>query len=626
MRTLVLLLLTLLTATSGFSEEFSRQPESIPAPGTLEWVQALNAAAEGFHKETRNPRELLDQYRPILALYQGCTACKKQTYRQLEHLLQVRFHDKPTLLDVQQVEFADDPASLGRVLVKAGQPRKAKAVVRQALKHEEFVESRLKLLEVLAGAQADLGALRQARSLAKRLLAETPVSRDYCEQALKWRMWLGESPLPDETILDPRSYATKIESVRQLERERGNDPYVSCLYAHYLQSLDRYLEGMKGVGVRKEESAQSLFPDGIEAPLLELARRTPDPKVRASLLLNVAFSMLTKDRVKGLSLVREAKAAGAAPSIQVGTRRMELSFIDFQAHREEGERNALELIDHFQEYEASCEACALYWSVLNFPWPEYSNRIPEWRKKCRGLLERCPNRTEAWTSISYSFGTGNENAREVYEGLLATDPPDSVLPIVLLRLSDAIRPVDPARAWQLERRAIRNPEYPGLYRSEDRGGSLEHAESNGDFETALFLYSFPRGIPMGDCIPGHKSPDPYQFLLAYFRLRVGIDVSDNWNKMLGQLPASPENENAEFFHSPKFLDRLVKAAQSAHTEIGAQEWLRTLLDRYNEVLEQPVSDKSKGMPQTKLHEVQSSLIRYIKELEGPPAQSGDAIR
>jgi hypothetical protein len=107
---------------------------------------------------------------------------------------------------------------------------------------------------------------------------------------------------------------------------------------------------------------------------------------------------------------------------------------------------------------------------------------------------------------------------------------------------------------------------------------------------------------------------------------VGIDVSDNWNKMLGQLPASPENENAEFFHSPKFLDRLVKAAQSAHTEIGAQEWLRTLLDRYNEVLEQPVSDKNKGMPQTKLHEVQSSLIRYIKELEGPPAQSGDAIR
>jgi tetratricopeptide (TPR) repeat protein len=223
MRTSVLLPLALLIATSASAEVPSTPAESAPPPGTLEWIKALDAVGEGFRKEARSALELVEQYRPLLALYEECTTCKKQAYRQLEHQLELRFHDKATLLSVQLIEFANDPVSLGRVLVEAGQPGKAKAIVTEALKHEQFVEPRLELLEVLASAQVALGELREARSLAERLLAETPVSRDYCEHALKWRVWLGEIPLADETFLDPRAYATKIERLHDLERERGKD-------------------------------------------------------------------------------------------------------------------------------------------------------------------------------------------------------------------------------------------------------------------------------------------------------------------------------------------------------------------------------------------------------------------
>jgi hypothetical protein len=600
---------------SVLSGEWPPGPGSIPEPGTIEWAEALVAAGGSLLQEAPDSTTLVKRYERLLALDQGCTSCRKRIYEGLENLLKAKYYDPQALHRIQEAEFRDDPISLGRLYVETGRLDEAEKVVSDAMKQGGRVERQLDLLEVLGEARSRRGDVRGAQKIARRLLSEVPVSRRYCDRALKWMATLGEEPVSFEDSFHYSDFPARFERIRNLERARGNDPYVSCFYSHELLFYDRWVNQRSPYGPPVPEETASLYPKGVDQALLDLAHRTPDSKVRAAILLTASFRKSMKDRAAAFALAQEAKAAGTARSIQVGVALQELEVFPVGPDEERKKYEALvvRLIDSFPEYEAACDGCVAYWSALNYPWPEFSNRMGDWQRRCGETMRSCRNPVDRWRNIAYSFGTAVPHAKEVYETLLTFDLPEPAVPLVRLRLSEAIRSSEPKRAWQLEREAIHHPEYPGLSNSELLGGSALRAEQNGDFETALFVsLLLPRSF--GGCGNRGEVPDPHPFLLAYYRLRLGLEPEENWGLLLSQLPVSPEGSAARFYHKAEYLDRLLGAARATWHEKEALEWLERLSKRYQGASASSAAAVP-GTPAADLHETESLLNDYIEQLK-----------
>lgn len=277
---------------------------------------------------------------------------------------------------------------------------------------------------------------------------------------------------------------------------------------------------------------------------------------------------------------------------------------------------SLRLIRQFSEYATSCDGCASYWDSLCYPWPEFINRIGEWRHQCAELLNKCPDSTRRWHEVASAFPSAHARAREVFKSLLASGPPEQVVPEILLKLSTAVRSTEPERAWRMERQAIRHPAYPGLYRPEIRGENAFHAEQHGDFETAFFVSLLPRPGPhIGGCIPGAPAPpDPDGFLLAYYRLRMGINPVDNWLAMLSRLPMTPDGDNARFFHRREYLDRLEAAAIATHRAEAGLAWFQEVRRNYREWSRRAAPPGESGRSQSARREIEKLLDGYIARL------------
>jgi hypothetical protein len=624
-RGLVTLVLVFFLVPTGSAQGVSPGASGDAEPGTIPWAEAFAAASEDIRKEAPDSKVVVARYERLLALLRGCTECRRQTYRELEQLLNYEFHDLQALHRIQETEFRDNSVSLGRLYVETCRLDQAEQVVSKSLKRGGFVERRLDLLEVLAEARLARGDVRGARRIAGRLLEETPASRDYCDRALKWLAMMGEEPLPLEKGVGIYDFPARFARVRNLERARGNDPYVSCLYSHELLQYDRRVSSKNRSGPLPAEVA-SLYPKGVDEPLHELALRTSNPKIRSSILLSLAFKKLMEDRKAALALVREAKGAGASRGIQVGALRqeLELSSLATSEDRAEYEALSLRLIDVFPEYEAACDGCIGYWSALNHPPPEFSMRIEEWNGKCGELLNRCPDAADRWQRIGAILPVGLPESKQAYERILALHLPDAAVPPLLLRLSEAIRRSEPERSWQLEREAIRHPEYPGLSRMEVRGDSALRAEQSGDFETALFVSLLPpTRLVFGSDVLGHEEwHDPQPFLVAYYRIRAGIDPARSWDLLLSQLPETPEGGEARFFHRREYLDRVVRAAQASLREHEALVWFGNVSQRYHDALQGSTPTGAPGRSPEELHQTELLLTECIEELErtrGPHA-------
>ena len=586
---------------------------SIPPPGTVEWAQAVAAAQEEAWS-VQGPEDLERCYKRLLTLYRECRACRRKIVEILERRLEYRPGDATAIRRVLEAEFADDPLSLGRLLNDGGRFEEAKSTVEASLEHTRFVERQLDLLEVLASAHAQLGELSDAGRMARRLLDDTPVSSQYCEKALRWWAWLGEEPVHAEMSFSPHDFISKFEHVRELERTRGNVPYVSCLYNHYLLLLDRYILGMSSAGESVPDDVLSLFPDGIDVPQQQLARRTSDPKVRAALLLNVAWRYWTKDQHQYELIVREAREAASWRSIEVGT--LVTPLMSIPEARTELEHRALRLIDDFPEYEASCEGCFMYWEALTLPWSQFPNRVKEWEGKCRKLMNECP--VEHWRHVVGFLGTANENSKEVYEALLENGVPDDVLPFLLLRLRTAIGKTDPKRSWSLARRALRHPEFPAMmlgYGSADL--NQFDAEEAGDFRSALFVELLARRPDTGLFNPdGWSETKASDFRVAYYQLRVGMKPHERWSVLIKSLPAFPGDPSSVYFHTPFFLDRLITAARIVHEERAGLEWLVSVRKRYLDGLKNLTPDGQDSTRRKQLQAVDSMLEKYVEQLQG----------
>ena len=637
MKKFIVSLLAFALVPSLFPGVWPPGPASNAEPGTIEWAEAVVAAGQNLFQEAPDSTTLVKRYETLLALYQGCTSCRKRTYEGLDNLLKAKYYDPQALHRMQEAEFKDDPISLGRLYVQTGRLDEAEKIVSDAMKQGGLVERQLDLLEVLGEARSRRGDVRGAQKIARRLLSEMPVSRRYCDRALKWLATLGEEPPPPDDSFHYSDFPVRFERIRNLERVRGNDPYVSCFYSHELVFYDRWVNQRSPYGPPVPAETASLYPKGIDQALKDLAYRTSDPKVRAAILLTASFSKSMKDRAEAFALAGEAKSAGTARSIQVGAALQELEVFPVgpDGWRTKYEALVVRLIDTFPEYEAACDGCVAYWSAVNNPWPEFSNRMREWQRRCGETMRSCRNPVDRWLNIASSVGTGVPHAKEVYETLLTFDLPEEVVPLAQLRLSEAIRKSEPERAWQLEREAIHHPECPGLS-NRDFGGSARRAEQNGDFETALFVSLLsPRPIS-GGCIPGEESLDPHPFLLAYYRLRLGLDPEKNWDFLLSQLPKSYEGRAARLFHSKEYLDRFVGAARAIRHEKEALAWLETLRQRYHEAQASSATGASgapaadlpvgaSGAPEEHLRETESLLNDYIEQLkQHPDSQPGGA--
>jgi len=601
---------------SASADQPTARDESIPTLGTLAWAEAVEKTRDDFYRAD-NTADLVARSARLLALYHGCTVCRDQIYRLLDYKLKEVYRDENALTKVQEVEFAHDPVSLGRLLARTGRAQEAKRIVTAELRHTRFLERRLALLEVLAEADTKLGDQASARKLARQLLEKAPASPNYCEKALHWMAWLGEEALPDEEFTIPAVTPATFRRVREMEAQRGNDTYVSCLFNHELLSWDRYVREMQQVHVRVDDDVLALCPNGIDVPQQELARRTTDPKARASILLNVARRQFPRAGPVSIRLISEAKAAGSAPSIQAGAKQMEFATLNLLNDRKEIETLALELIGRFPNSEASCEACEYYWYAITYPWPAFSNRIPEWREKCLSVINGCPDRTQRWKMIGGSFPSVGEHSGEVYEAIVAMKPPDEVLPMVLLRQSEALSKADSMRAWEVEREAIHHPEFSGFSRSSDQHGDQQlRAESHGDYETALYLELLSPRPEVGSCIPGDRSDQiGREFRRVYFRLRLEVDPETRWNDLIRLLPATAEDGSSRGLHRALYLDRVLEAAHAAHAEDSALTWFRSVRDSYHKELGQPAMQKDHGWSESDLLQVEKLFDGYIQQLE-----------
>jgi hypothetical protein len=374
---------------------------------------------------------------------------------------------------------------------------------------------------------------------------------------------------------------------------------------------------MKQLNLPVDDEVRALFPNGIDEPQQELARRTTDPKARASIFLSVARRQFPRAGPVSLKLVSEAKAAGSAPSIQAGAKQMEFAALSLPGDRKEIEAHALEVIGRFPDSEASCEACEYYWYAITYPWPAFSNRIPEWREKCLSVINGCPDRTQRWKMIGGSFPSVGEHSGEVYEAIVAMKPPDEVLPMVLLRQSEALSKADSIRAWEVEREAIHHPEFSGFSRSSDQRGDQQlRAESYGDYETALYLELLSPRPEFGSCIPGDQSDGiGREFRRVYFRLRLERDPEARWNELIRLLPATAVDGSSRGLHRALYLDRVLEAAHATQAEDSALAWFRTVRESYRKELREPALQKDHGWSESDLLHIETMLDGYIERLE-----------
>ncbi|MBI3450937.1 MAG: hypothetical protein HY049_18730 [Acidobacteria bacterium] len=534
--------------------------------------------------------------------------------KDLERRLQLKPDDAPAIRRVLEAEFVDDPLSLGRLLNDEGRFLEARHAAELALKHTRFVEKQLDLVEVLANAHAHLKELDEAGRLARRLLDDTPVSSHYCEKALRWWAWLGEEPVPDEHFYRPSDFISKFEHLRELERTRGNVPYVSCLYNHDLLFWDKFVTGSASIGVPVADDVRSLFPDGIEVPQKQLARRTQDPKTRAAILHSVAWRYWTKDTRQSELLFREAGETATWRSIEVGTLTSPLLGDDSE-HGSELERRALRLINDFPEYEASCEGCVMYCQALMQPWPKFSNRVSEWAGKCLRLMNECPG--DQWGQVVGFFPPANDRAREVYEALLKSGVPDEVIPMLLMRLRAAIGKTDPTLSWSLARKALGNPEFPAVM-LEPRAGALSQreAEEAGDYRSALFLELLARHPVHTVDNPERSFPSKApEFRRGYYELQLGMKPHEKWSVLINLLPTSPSDPASDYLHTEYFLDRLSRASTIVHEESAALEWFKSVQKRYVDEIEH-LTPGEKGAREGKhLMDVESVLKTQVEKLK-----------
>ena len=111
-------------------------------------------------------------------------------------------------------------------------------------------------------------------------------------------------------------------------------------------------------------------------------------------------------------------------------------------------------------------------------------------------------------------------------------------------------------------------------------------------------------------------PDPHQFLLAYYRLRAGIDTARNWTVLLSQVPATPEGRAARFYHRREYLDRLLNAALASEREQEALLWLANVSQRCQDALDRSSGAGTPGVSPTELRQTESLLNDYIARLNG----------
>ncbi len=414
--------------------------------------------------------------------------------------------------------------------------------------------------------------------------------------------------------LDESSLRIQLEQLRKMEREQKGSPAFACLYNSLLLSarhLARRGSGGEVVPFTAEDVA-ALCPEGIETVQLRLAASVSDRDVRASILLSAADWRLrgTADPDSALELLAEAETASKSPRVRVGVLQLRLRAL-WTAHRQdEGRRVAWALATEFPRYSAACETCE---HPANFDGPT------QWLAACGKLTSQCFEPARSWTSEVYGVPRGSRAALEV---LLHDDPPDEVVPLILLRLGDEVLDTNPTRSRELEQQAIHHPQFPGL--SLDQRERESRAAQRGDFETALFLaLASPSGPgTFGSCIPEEKVFRDRDFRNAYYKVRLGIDPSNQWQVLMDLLSDGPHDlESAGFFYRTEILDLLVQAARAAHKEPEAAAWLEALRRRYQEAQSQaaasPIRTDDTTSPAHALRKMELMLGGYIRELGAP---------
>lgn len=552
---------------------------TVREPASIAWAERV-AAAESQFRSSRTAQELVAIGRALIQLHRDCTACRENVYRQLKARLESTVEGRELVPVIEREENADAPLQLGRALLRQGSPLEARAVALREIDRSAFLEEQLEWVELLAHVHVQLGEVQQAERLIKRLRSETPVSPDYCAKEVKWRAWLTGSSETIEPIVGAASLDRALEEIYAHSQKNPTDPDTCC-------RIDRLIDGARAYASSKSRQASAadrlvaLIPQGLDAAEVALARRTPDPKIRAAILLSRARRALPFERSRALELIYEASVAGPDPSIHMGTRAMDLTARDGQQEASRHEL-ALDTLRALPTSTATCEACLSDWYWLA-GLPDSPAHLGEWEHRCRTVIDRCPDRLDRWRLIAQTMGSAMPNARSVYEHLLAMALPSEVTPLLLLKLSDAIRSDDPRRALNLEHEAILHPQYPGIgdtYRHERR----LRAEASGDFEAALFL-DLLTGPPEVTCGNDCSSASDYVFRTAYAKLRLGLDTERQWERLLTSMPLGPADCPAPFFHTTAYFDRIIRAATAAGKKESALEWFRRLERRYEEDIE-----------------------------------------
>ena len=574
-----------------------------PTTGTVEWALAVEAAREEARKEPETTEALVSRYRRLLDLYSECTGCRAKTYHLLKDSLQHYFHDRKTIDRIAEEEFADDEVELAKLLSRTGRVEEARRMVLQALKSERLVERRAELQWVLIGVHRQRNEKDEADALERRVAGERAVVPDSCPDdpdlaAERERM---------AASLDRSSHRRRLEQLRDLARERQGDATVACLYNSELVSLRDAVRRGSGAGDFSANDLESLFPEGIEAVQKDLASDASDLDVRAALLLSAAHGKLLEppEPEFALELLKEAEATSRSPRIRVAVLREMVRASRMARRQDEARKLGRELTTEFPHYYAACEACQ---HASDF------EGASEWLTACAKLTRDCFEPTVGWQQEVYALPPG---AKAALETLLDSDPPEEIVPLILLRLSDEVKDADPERSRELEQRAIRHPQFPGL---PPEGRERQwRAEQREDFDTALFLAVVWPPLSMGSCVPSTKILPEHEFRIAYYKLRLGIEVDAQWQTLVDLLSDGPEPERASYFYRVEILDVLVRAARAAHKESEAVAWLEALRQRYQEARRSAnltaFGSAGPGSPASALRQMELVLTGYIGELD-----------
>ena len=575
-----------------------------PAAGTLEWALAVEGAREEARKEPETPETLISSYRRLLDLYSRCTACRAKTYHYLKDSLGHYFQDRKAIEQIAEEEYADNEVELVKLLWQTGRAEEARRVALQALERVRLVERRAELQWVLIRIHQHRGETAEARALELRVAREGPVAPDSCPDD------------PDRSLemehlaarLDFSNFRRELEQLQDLAHERRGDAAVACLYNSELVNIrDAVRRGSSAAGLSAPELA-SLFPEGIEAVQRALASGVSAPDVRAALLLSAAHGKLREpyEPESAVELLKEAEAASRSRRIRVAVLREWLRASWMARRQDDARRLARILTTEFPQYYAACEACQ---RTANF------EATSEWLAACGKLTRDCFDPALGW-------GQGSNVDLEM---LLDGNPPDEAVPAILLMLSDEVRLTDPERSLELEHRAIRHPQFPGL----PPGGQERQwrAEQREDFDTALFLALVWSPEELGGSgVPGDKIFRERDFKIAYYKLRLGIDMDAQWRTLLELLNDGPEPERASYFYRVEILDVLVRAAMVAHKESEAVAWLEALRQRYREARRRAgppaFGSGGPGSLASTLRQMDLVLTGYIGELETAAHQDG----